>query len=51
MAHAINALVTYPALARMFSRKGHEEVTGIKWSNAAAKVKAVYEQLAGTGTR
>lgn len=51
MADAIYALVTYPALARMFSRKGHEEVTGIKWSNAAAKVKAVYEQLAGTGTR
>ena len=51
MADAIYALVTYPALARMFSRKGHEEVTGIKWSNAAAKVKAVYEQLAGTGSR
>lgn len=45
LADAIYALVTYPALARMFSRKGHEEVTGIKWSNAAAKVKQVYEQL------
>ena len=51
MADAISALVPSPALARMFSRKGHEEVTGIKWSNAAAKVKAVYEQLAGTGSR
>lgn len=45
MADAIYALVTYPALAGMFSRKGHEEVTGIKWSNAAAKVKKVYESL------
>lgn len=47
LADAIYALVTYPALAKMFSRKGHEEVTGIKWSNAAAKVKGVYEQVAG----
>ncbi len=44
MADAIYALVTYPALSRMFARNGYEEVTGLKWSNAAAKVKAVYEQ-------
>lgn len=49
LADAIYALVTYPALAKMFSRKGHEEVTGIKWSNAAAKVKQVYEQLTERG--
>lgn len=45
LADAIYALVTYPALARMFSRKGHEEVTGLKWSKAAAKVKQIYEEL------
>lgn len=50
MADAIYALVTYPALARMFSRKGREEVTGLKWTNAAAKVKRIYERLAVTDT-
>lgn len=47
MADAIYALVTYPAMAKLFSRKGYEEVTGIKWDKAAAKVKSVYEQLTG----
>ncbi len=42
MADAIYALVRYPALSRMFSSKGLEEVTGLKWDNAAAKVKEVY---------
>lgn len=45
MADAIYALLTYPALAKMFSQKGHEEVTGLKWDNAAAKVKKVYESV------
>jgi hypothetical protein len=27
----------------MFSEKGLEEVTGLKWDNAAAKVKHVYQ--------
>ena len=35
--------VKYPALAKMFSEKGLEEVTGLKWNSAAAKIKAVYE--------
>ena len=43
MADAIYGFVKYPALAKMFSKKGLEEVTGLKWNNAAAKVKAVYE--------
>ena len=43
MADAIYGFVKYPALAKMFSTKGLEEVTGLKWNNAAAKVKAVYE--------
>ncbi len=46
MADAIYALVQYPALAKMFSSKGLEEVTGLKWDNAAAKVKEVYESVA-----
>ncbi len=43
MADAIYGLVTYPALGEMFAKKGLEEVTGLKWTDAAAKVKAVYE--------
>ncbi len=47
MAGAIHALVTYPALAKMFSEKGHEEVTGLKWDTAARKVIKVYEEVVG----
>lgn len=43
MADAIYALVQYPALAKMFAQKGLEEVTGLKWDNAAAEVKTVYQ--------
>ncbi len=43
MADAIYGLIRYPALAQMFSEKGMEEVTSLKWSDAAAKVKKVYE--------
>ncbi len=43
MADAIYGLVTYPALGKMFAQKGLEEVTGLKWSNAAKKIKTVYE--------
>ena len=43
MADAIYGLITYPALANMFAKKGLEEVTNLKWNNAAAKVKQVYE--------
>ena len=38
MADAIYGFVKYPALAKMFSTKGLEEVTGLKWNNAAAKI-------------
>ena len=44
MADASYGLITYPALAKMFSERGMAEVTGLKWNNAAAKIKAVYEQ-------
>ncbi|MEG2613518.1 MAG: glycosyltransferase family 4 protein [Alistipes sp.] len=42
MADAIYGLITYPALSGMFATKGLEEVTNIKWNDAAAKIKAVY---------
>lgn len=43
MADAMYALITYPALASMFAKKGLEEVTSLKWNDAAAKIKRVYE--------
>ena len=43
MADAIYGLITYPALSKMFAQKGLEEVTNLKWNDAAKKVKAVYE--------
>ncbi len=44
MADAIYGFVTYPALGNMFAKKGLEEVTGLKWTNAAAKIKTVYQE-------
>ena len=45
LADAIYGLLTCPALGRMFASKGLEEVTGLKWTNAAAKIKTVYETV------
>ena len=45
LADAIYGLLTYPALGRMFASKGLEEVTGLKWTTAAAKIKTVYETV------
>lgn len=45
LADAIYGLLTYPDLGRMFASKGLEEVTGLKWTNAAAKIKTVYETV------
>ena len=45
LADAIYGLLTYPALGRMFASKGLEEVPGLKWPNAAAKIKTVYETV------
>ncbi len=44
MADAMYALITYPALSSMFAKKGLEEVTSLKWNDAAAKIKRVYEE-------
>jgi len=43
LADSIYGLVTYPALKKVFAQKGLEEVSGLKWDNAAAKIKAVYQ--------
>ena len=45
LADAIYGLVQYPALADMFASKGLEEVTNLRWNDAAAKIKAVYEEV------
>ena len=45
MADAIYGLITYPALANMFAKKGLEEVTNLKWNNAAAKIKKIYQEV------
>ena len=45
LSDAIYALITYPALAKMFAEKGLDEVTGLKWTNAAAKIKTVYQAV------
>ncbi len=42
LADAIYALVTYPAIGKIASENGYEEVSTLKWSNAASKIKAVY---------
>lgn len=42
LADAIYGLVKYPALAIHSASKGLEEVTGLKWDDAATKVAKVY---------
>ncbi len=43
LADAIYGLIKYPALSDMFITKGQEEVTAMKWNNAALKVIDVYK--------
>ena len=47
MADAIYGLITYPALSKMFIRKGQAEVNSLKWDNAAEEVVAVYRAAIG----
>ncbi len=44
MADSIYGFLKYPALGKMFSDKGMKEVTGLKWTNAAAKIRDVYQE-------
>ncbi|MFR9672431.1 MAG: glycosyltransferase family 4 protein, partial [Rikenellaceae bacterium] len=43
LADMIYGLLRYPALSKMFADKGMKEVTGLKWNNAAAKIRTVYQ--------
>lgn len=43
LADAIHGLLAYPALSAMAVRCGLEEVNALKWDNAAARIKQVYE--------
>lgn len=45
MADEIYALLQYPALSRFASKFGYDEVNTLKWNNAAAKIKSVYESV------
>ena len=45
MADAIYGLLNYPAMADFASRSGYDEVNELKWAQAAAKIKAVYESV------
>ena len=45
MADDIYALLQYPALAEFASKQGYDEVNALKWNNAAAKMKQVYESV------
>ncbi len=43
MADAIYGLLNYPAISHLAKTCGYDEVNALKWSNAAAKIKKVYE--------
>jgi len=45
MADAINGLLNYQSLSKMFKRYGKEEVDSLKWDNSALKIKRIYEDL------
>lgn len=45
MADAIYALLNYPALSDFASKQGYEEVNSLKWNQACAKLKTVYESV------
>lgn len=45
LADDIYALVSYPALSRFASQQGFDEVNSLKWDNATAKLKKVYESV------
>ncbi|MBR1575340.1 MAG: glycosyltransferase [Bacteroidales bacterium] len=45
MADDIYALLQYPVLSEFAVKKGYDEVNALKWNNATAKLKKVYESL------
>ncbi|MBQ6087035.1 MAG: glycosyltransferase family 4 protein [Bacteroidales bacterium] len=46
IADKIYALLKYPALSDFSARVGYDEVNNLKWNNATAKLKKVYESIA-----
>ena len=45
LADDIYALVRYPALSEFAAKQGYDEVNNLKWNNATAKLKQVYESI------
>lgn len=45
LADDIYALVTYPAISSFAARQGYDEVNELKWLNATAKLKTIYESM------
>lgn len=45
MADAIYALLNYPAISAFAARCGSDEVNSLKWTQAAAKIKGIYESV------
>jgi Glycosyltransferase len=45
MADAIYGLLCYDGLSKLFRRYGQEEVTSLKWDEAAKKVNEIYQSL------
>lgn len=45
MADEIYALLSYPALSKFAVKYGYDEVNALKWNNATAKMKKIYESL------
>ncbi len=45
MANAIYCLVHYPALSKMFIKKGKKEVEEIRWEDSAKKLRNLYYKL------
>ena len=45
LADDIYAMVQYPALSQFAASNGFEEVNNLKWNDASAKLKKVYESL------
>jgi glycosyltransferase involved in cell wall biosynthesis len=48
MADLMYGLVTYPSLSKFFVKNGQAEVNSLKWENAAAKIKKIYDQVANS---
>ena len=45
MANAIYSIISYPAMSQQLQQKGLEEVAGIVWKKAGAKVINIYKNL------